>query len=154
MLTLYYGPRTCALASLIALEESGLEHRVERLDMAAGAQKSDAYLKINPKGRVPALATERGILTGKLYEYLASGRPVLGIGPPDGDAARLLAETGGGGLFARDDVEGMAAFVREHYAAWAAGAPREGAPPEAVAAFSRQAQTGQIAAVLDAAAAR
>ena len=96
--------------------------------------------------------TERGILTGKLYEYLASGRPVLALGPPDGDAARLLEETGGGRLFGRGDVEGMAAFVREHYAAWAAGRPREGASAEAVAPYSRRAETGQIAAVLDAAA--
>ncbi len=98
--------------------------------------------------------TERGILTGKLYEYLASGRPVLALGPPDGDAARLLDETGGGRLFARDDVEGIAAFVREHYDAWAQGMPRTGAAPEAVAPYARRAETGQIAVVLDAVADR
>ena len=83
MLTLYYGPRTCALASLIALEESGLEHRVERLDMAAGAQKSDAYLKINPKGRVPALATERGILTETpaILVYIAHNASKIRLAP-------------------------------------------------------------------------
>ena len=94
--------------------------------------------------------TERGILTGKLYEYLACGRPILALGPPDGDAARLLEETGGGHLFGRDDVEGVAAYVRAHYAAWASGAPRRGAPAEAAAPFSRRAETGQIAAILDA----
>jgi glycosyltransferase involved in cell wall biosynthesis len=103
---------------------------------------------------VDPCATERGILTGKLYEYLASGRPVLALGPPEGDAARLLAETAGGRLFARDDVEGIAAFVREHYAAWAEGEPRPGADPAAVASYARRAEAGQIAAVLDAVTAR
>lgn len=63
MLTLYYAPRTCALASLITLEESGLDHRVEVVDMKTGAQRSPDYLKVNPKGRVPALGTDRGIIT-------------------------------------------------------------------------------------------
>ncbi|QRM54638.1 glutathione S-transferase N-terminal domain-containing protein [Sinorhizobium sp. BG8] len=63
MLTLYYAPRTCALASLIALEESGTPFQVEKVDFSTSAQRSPAYLKINPKGRVPALATGRGIIT-------------------------------------------------------------------------------------------
>ena len=36
----------------------------------------------------------KGVLTGKLFEYLASGRPVLAVGPEDGDVAKVLAETG------------------------------------------------------------
>ena len=66
MLTLHYAPRTCALASLIALEESGLAFEVKRVDMASSEQRSPQYLAINPKGRVPALGTERGILTETL----------------------------------------------------------------------------------------
>ncbi|MDX1418819.1 MAG: glycosyltransferase family 4 protein [Rubricoccaceae bacterium] len=93
---------------------------------------------------------ERGILTGKLYEYLASRRPVLALGPVEGDAARLLEETQGGHLFARDDVAGIAAFVKAHYDAWAAGTPRPGAPADATASYSRRTETGEIAAVLDA----
>ena len=63
MYKLYYAPGTCALASHIALEEAGADYRAERLDFKANQQRSPDYLKINPKGRVPALVTDRGILT-------------------------------------------------------------------------------------------
>jgi glutathione S-transferase len=63
MLTLFFAPNTCALASHIALEDAGASFELRRLDFKAGEQRSEAYLKINPKGRVPALATPRGVLT-------------------------------------------------------------------------------------------
>ncbi|MGO8579375.1 glutathione S-transferase, partial [Rhizobium leguminosarum] len=47
MLTLYYAPGTCALASLIALEESGLAFEVEKISLRDGEQRSPDYLKIN-----------------------------------------------------------------------------------------------------------
>lgn len=90
-----------------------------------------------------------GMLTGKLYEYLATGCPILGVGPPDGDAAHLLRETAGGRLFARDDVEGLATHVQMHYDAWERGEPRSGAPDEAVRPYRREAQTEALAEVLD-----
>ncbi|MDE2384760.1 MAG: glutathione S-transferase family protein [Alphaproteobacteria bacterium] len=64
MLTLYTaGLMSCSLASHIALEEAGAEYRVTQLDFKAAQQQSSDYLKINPKGRVPALVTERGVIT-------------------------------------------------------------------------------------------
>ncbi len=48
MLTLYYASGTCALASLIALEESGLAFETKKLSFANGEQRSPDYLKINP----------------------------------------------------------------------------------------------------------
>lgn len=62
-LTLYLAPGTCAMAVRIALTEAGAPHRIKQMDLAAGEQRSPAYLAINPKGRVPALVTERGVLT-------------------------------------------------------------------------------------------
>ncbi|NNF56887.1 MAG: glycosyltransferase family 4 protein [Rhodothermaceae bacterium] len=100
---------------------------------------------------VEPFANAAGMITGKLYEYLATGRPVLALGEPEGDAARLLEETGGGQVVARDDAEAMAAVLREHYDAWAAGQPCPGASAEAVVPYTRRAQTGRLAAVLDAA---
>ena len=97
---------------------------------------------------IEPFAADAGMITGKLYEYLASGRPVLGVGPPDGDAAALLDETGGGRMFARDDVDGLADAIRRHHDAWAAGAPLEGAPWEAVAPYTRRAQTARLADVI------
>lgn len=63
MYKLYYAPGTCALASHIALEEVGADYEAVRLDFKANQQNSPDYLAINPKGRVPALITDRGVLT-------------------------------------------------------------------------------------------
>ncbi|MCW0210529.1 MAG: glutathione S-transferase N-terminal domain-containing protein, partial [Achromobacter sp.] len=61
--TFYSAPGTCALATHIALHEAGAEFDLVKLDFSAGQQQSAEYLRINPKGRVPALATELGVLT-------------------------------------------------------------------------------------------
>ncbi len=63
MLTLFYAPNACSLASHIALEDAGAAFEAVRIDTAGGQQRTADYHQINPKGRVPALATERGILT-------------------------------------------------------------------------------------------
>jgi glutathione S-transferase len=63
MLKLYYAPGTCALASHLALEYVGAPYEAVRLDFKAQQQRTPDYLRINPKGRVPALVTEHGILT-------------------------------------------------------------------------------------------
>jgi glutathione S-transferase len=63
MLTLYYAAHTCSLATHIVLEEVGADYSTVRIDFGSAQQRSPEYLKINPKARVPALATDRGILT-------------------------------------------------------------------------------------------
>jgi glutathione S-transferase len=60
MLTLYYAPGACSLASHIVLEESGEEYEGKRVDLAKGEQRTEAYLKIHPLGRVPALLLDNG----------------------------------------------------------------------------------------------
>lgn len=49
----------------------------------------------------------KGVLSGKVFEYLAAGRPILAVVPPDGAAAALIRETGAGVVVAPDDVDGM-----------------------------------------------
>lgn len=82
---LYFAPGTCSLAPLIALEEAGLEFTAERVDLAAGAQRSPDFLAINPKGRVPALVTDRGILTENpaILAYIAHQAPSARLAPED-----------------------------------------------------------------------
>ena len=63
MLKLFYATGTCALASHIALEEASGEYETVRLDFRSNDQRKPEYLALNPKGRVPALVTDRGILT-------------------------------------------------------------------------------------------
>ena len=92
MLTLYYAPGTCALASHLALEYSGAPYEARRLDFKAEQQRAPEYLKINPKGRVPALVTDRGVLTETpaLLQYIAQSFPQAGLAPLDD--AFLLAK--------------------------------------------------------------
>ena len=83
MITLYYAQNTCALASHIVLEEAGAPYSSKRLDFAAGEQRSPAYLAINPKGRVPAMVTDRGILTETpaMLAFIAQSFPAAGLAP-------------------------------------------------------------------------
>jgi glutathione S-transferase len=85
MLKLYYAPGTCALASHIALEEAGADYTTERLNFKANQQNSPEYLAINPKGRVPSLVTDRGILTETpaMLAYIAQVFPKAKLAPLD-----------------------------------------------------------------------
>jgi len=60
MLTLYYGRGACSMASHIVLEESGEKYEPRPVDLANGEQRTEAYLKINRHGRVPALKLDNG----------------------------------------------------------------------------------------------
>lgn len=84
-LTLYYAPGTCAQAVRIALHEAHAPHEAVRIDFAAGQQRSPAYLAINPKGRVPTLVTEHGVLTEvpALLAYVAQRFPDARLAPAD-----------------------------------------------------------------------
>ena len=60
MLTLFYAPGACSMAAHIVLEEGGEKYEGERMDLGKGEQKTEAYLKIHPQGRVPALRLDDG----------------------------------------------------------------------------------------------
>jgi glutathione S-transferase len=87
MLKLYYAASSCALATHIVLEEVGADYLTQRIDFSKEQQKSPEFLKINPKGRVPALVTDRGILTETpaMLVYVAQSFPAAGLAPM-GDA--------------------------------------------------------------------
>ena len=90
MFKLYYAPGTCALASHITLEEVGADYKAERLNFKANQQNSPDYLAINPKGRVPALVTEQGVLTETpaILAFIAQTFPKRKLAP-FGDAFKL-----------------------------------------------------------------
>lgn len=85
MLTLYYAPGTCALATHLALEFSGAAYQAVRIDFSQQQQRSPEYLRLNPKGRVPALVTDRGVLTETpaLLQYIAQLHPQAKLAPLD-----------------------------------------------------------------------
>ncbi len=60
MLGLYYAPGACSTAAHIVLEESGEAYDPIRIDFAKGEQRTEAYLKLNPQGRVPLLRLDDG----------------------------------------------------------------------------------------------
>jgi glutathione S-transferase len=83
MLKLFYAPHTCALASHIALEEAGADYEIMRIDFRSNEQRKPEYLAVNPKGRVPALVTERGILTETpaILAFVAQSFPKARLAP-------------------------------------------------------------------------
>ena len=85
MLTLYYTPNTCALASHLALEHAGAQYEALRIDFSKTEQRSAEYLRVNPKGRVPALVTPRGILTETpaILQFVCQSHPDAGLAPLD-----------------------------------------------------------------------
>lgn len=95
MLKLYYAPGSCALASRIALEDAGADHEIIRLNLAEGDQRRTEFLAINPKGRVPALITDKGVLTETtaILAYIAQSFPEANLAPLDDpyEFARLQA---------------------------------------------------------------
>ena len=67
MLTLFHAPGACSLASCIALEETDAEFEIKTVSFADGEQHKADYLRLNPKGRVPALIVEKepDLISGK-----------------------------------------------------------------------------------------
>ena len=87
MLKLFYAPGTCSLASHIALEEAGADYEARRVDFSTAEQTKPDYLAVNPKGRVPALLTDRGVVTETpaILTYIAETHPAANLAPR-GDA--------------------------------------------------------------------
>nr|QQZ49311.1 glutathione S-transferase [Phenylobacterium glaciei] len=85
MIKLYSFPGTISLAVHIALEEAGADYELVKVDFLTNEQRSPDYLAINPKSRVPALVTERGVLTEApaLMTYVAQAFPQAKLAPLD-----------------------------------------------------------------------
>ena len=95
MYQLFFSPGACSLASHITLREAGLPFELKRLKFAEGQQRSPDYLKVNPKGRVPALVTPEGTITETpaILFYIAQIAPDKKLAPLDNpfELARLQA---------------------------------------------------------------
>jgi glutathione S-transferase len=85
MITLYYAAHTCSLASHIALEDAGAPYALKRIDFGKNEQRAADYLAINPKSRVPAMVTPRGILTETpaMLAFIAQSFPDARLAPID-----------------------------------------------------------------------
>src|SRR6185503_1908703 len=92
MLTLHYSPGACSQAPHILLHEIGLDHDAKRVDLKAKTLEDGSdYLKVNPKGAVPALELESGeVLTENavILQYLGDRASWPEVLPPAGDFRR------------------------------------------------------------------
>ncbi|MCH8179549.1 MAG: glutathione transferase GstA [Proteobacteria bacterium] len=94
---LYIKPGACSLSPHIVLEELGLPHQTEVVDLAKKVTATGAnFLAINPKGYVPALALDSGeVLTEgpAIVQYLADLQPEAGLAPANGSLARYRLQS-------------------------------------------------------------
>lgn len=92
MLKLHYAPGTIAAVAAIAMNEAEVDYALQRVDFSRAEQRGADYRAINPKGRVPALETDHGVLTetAAILDYIAATHPKAGLVPKDPfDAARM-----------------------------------------------------------------
>jgi glycosyltransferase involved in cell wall biosynthesis len=91
---------------------------------------------------IPNKPNNELILTGKVFEYLAAKKPILGLGPTEGDSARLLSETQSGKMFHYDDAQGIQSFLMPFLNHTAE--PFNGYPEN----YSRKKQAEQVASLI------
>lgn len=94
MLTLFFSPGACSMASHIALEETGAPYEERPTLLPKGEHKTAAYLAINPRAKVPALSADGKVITENLaiLTYLAKRFPEKKLLPADPlEEARCLS---------------------------------------------------------------
>lgn len=129
------------LAALINVEVV-LKGYVSHKEAVQLLQETDALLLA-----IPDLPDNKGILTGKLFEYLAAQRPIICLGPTDGDAAAILREANAGETHEYADVTAIRTHIENLYQNWLQKTtPTSNAG--VVQSFSRKAVAGQLAEIL------
>lgn len=131
-----------------SISENGLEAVVEECgymahDKAVKEQQAAHLLLLI----INNVSSAKGIVTGKLFEYMASGNPVLLIGPPDGEAAMILAGVDGGTACEHSDENGLQSAIHSYYEVYKKG-EHAGGDPSRILKYSRKALTGDLAACL------
>ena len=133
---------------LQAISEAGIKDNIVNLGYCVHAdavmEQRSATVLILPLRHDPDY---RIILPGKLFEYLASRRPMLGIGQSDGAMARVVADCSAGVVCEWEDEEGMRRFLTDAWEAFKAG----GVKPTSgdVSAFTRRATAHSLARLLE-----
>lgn len=112
-------------------------------DEAMGILKKASILLLLINNSINA----KGVITGKFFEYLAVGRPILLIGPMDGDAAKILMETNSGSGADFDDEATIRKHIDHYYNLFRQG--KLAGHTGSVSQYSRRALTGRLAEVLD-----
>ncbi len=101
-------------------------------------ENSDALLLLIPAGK-----ENKGIVTGKLYEYLGSGKPIIGIGPEDGDASIIIEKCEAGKMISFGQVRELRFYLESLYQQWEQKSLFKS--NEAIHNYSRRALSEQLA---------
>lgn len=97
---------------------------------------------------IPDTPDAKGILTGKLFEYLAAQKPIWAIGPAGGDVAEILQNTGSGIQFSRAQENEMSQYLENLIEAWKKNPNLDHAPNEKVESFSRRALSEKLSQII------
>jgi len=125
----------------------GLTESFERIDYVPHdqsiryMQQSNALLLI-----IPEVKENKGILTGKLFEYIGSERPIIGIGPLNGDAADILTETQAGKMHDYYDAATLKETIRNYYSSYIE--KKQAINPQNTNKFSRYELTRALSEIL------
>lgn len=132
-----------------SIARNGMDAQVEMIDYLPQAEA------VQQQGRAQVLflsinntPNAKGVITGKIFEYLASGRPILCIGPEDGDAAHIVNEAHAGLVAGFEDKAKIKAHIAHFYTQYKAGTLE--VQSTGIEAFSRKALTGKFAQLLEA----
>lgn len=91
----------------------------------------------------------RSILTGKIFEYMATGRPIMCIGPLDGDAAYILKQIDNAKVLQYDDIEGAKQFLVDQFKNFISGKAEQSSNKENIDQYTRRNLTKKLVSILD-----
>lgn len=132
---------------LASLENSSLKNHILNLGYLSHGkaveemQNSDLLLITNFPNE-----SSKGIIPGKIFEYLASGKQILSFGPDKADVEKILEDTHAGKHFNYTHSETVKQFVLEKFELWKSGDHRENT--QQIEQFSRKNLTQQLAEIL------
>lgn len=132
---------------LQSIENSSLKNYIENLgylshDKAIDEMSDSSMLLItnfpNP--------SSKGIIPGKIFEYLATGKQIISFGPSEADVSKILTETKAGKHFSYEDSETIKQFILEKFELWKSGNLAENT--QNIEQFSRRNLTRQLSEIL------
>lgn len=129
------------------LENSSLKNHIQNLGYLSHGKAVEEMSKTSLLliTNFPSEAS-KGIIPGKIFEYLATGKQILSFGPKDADVSRILDETNAGQHFSYDDSEKLKKFILEKFELWKTG--NLGDNTENIEQFSRKNLTKKLSEVL------
>lgn len=125
-----------------------LSENLELISTVSHAESVKYLLKSNILFLViPEVENDKGILTGKLFEYLAARKPIVCIGPQDGDAANIISECDAGKTFDRNMEKELSEYLEQMVKNWVSD---EGIDisNEKYKKYSRRSQTEELSEII------